>query len=142
MPPTDASAAPDFTAQLDLPRLQAQCHGEIQRVLNEHETHLRRSGVLASGAAPPTAGLADWLAGPIIQKVLAAVLAQLKPILTDFIDRLFSQLTNATPTPGPGGGIPAFEAPPSEAQSLPQVETARPAPAAKPAAGSSKPSAS
>jgi hypothetical protein len=140
MPPTDASAAPDFTAQLDLPRLQAQCHGEIQRVLNEHETHLRRSGALASGATAPTAGLADWLAGPIIQKVLAAVLAQLRPMLVDFIDKLFSQLTNATPTPGPGGGIPAFEAPPSE--SLPQVETARPAPAAKPAAGSSKPSAS
>jgi hypothetical protein len=141
MPPTDASAAPDFTAQLDLPRLQAQCHGEIQRVLNEHETHLRRSGALASGATAPTAGLADWLAGPIIQKVLAAVLAQLRPMLVDFIDKLFSQLTNATPTPGPGGGIPSFE-PPAPAESLPQVESARPAPAAKPAAGSSKPSAS
>lgn len=114
MPPTDPADA--LSVSIDRERLRAQCSDEIQRVLNEHETELRRTGRLAAGAAAPTAGLADWLAGPIIQKVLAAVLAQLKPMLTDFIDKLFAQVLNQqVPAPQPGGTIPVAEAAPASA---------------------------
>jgi hypothetical protein len=132
MPPVEITFEP---VQFDLPRLEHQAGGEIQRVFNEHENEMRRTGRLASGAPAPTAGLVDWLAGPMVRALLGQIVGQLRPMLHTMIDRLMDQLQNV-PAPQPGGGIPAFEAPPkaepAEAQpAQAQAEAARPAPKAK-----------
>jgi hypothetical protein len=105
MPPVEITFEP---VQFDLPRLEHQAGGEIQRVFNEHENEMRRTGRLASGAPAPTAGLVDWLAGPVVRALLGQLVGQLRPMLHTMIDRLMDQLQNV-PAPQPGGGIPTFE---------------------------------